>query len=140
MDAMAVVNHSAHPELWKRVCQEMKTNARLTDGARARAIVTVTEAKTAAFEDLKVMSSYTKNVQATGIGTDSVIVVSGTTGPKVTYTGGHSRIGEVIGKAVYEAVIEALWKQNGFKKVVLLLMSMSHLIPSLKCYIIVLFL
>jgi len=25
MDAIALVNHSAHPELWKRVCQEMKT-------------------------------------------------------------------------------------------------------------------
>ncbi|MCL4536191.1 MAG: adenosylcobinamide amidohydrolase [Nitrospirae bacterium] len=206
VDAMAVVNHSAHPELWKNVCQEMKTkhevggkvysrkikeriaerlgvrnediaqmstaadmdnlavvtktfkpfvvtvlvtagaktnalrtgldegthiegeepkgtvnililtNARLTDGATARAIVTATEAKTAAFEDLKVPSSYTKNVQATGTGTDSIIVVSGTTGPRVTYTGGHSRIGELIGKAVYEAVVEALGKQNGFKK------------------------
>ena len=206
MDAMAVVNHSAHPLLWKKVCQEMKTreevggkvysrktkekiaemlgirsediaqmgtaadmdnlavvtktynpfvvtvlvtagantnalragvdegthiegeeprgtvnililtNARLTDGAMARAIVTATEAKTAAFEDLKVPSSYTKNVQATGTGTDSVIVVSGTTGPRVTYTGGHNRIGELIGKAVYEAVVESLGKQNGFKK------------------------
>jgi hypothetical protein len=29
-----------------------------------------------------------------------------------TYTGGHN----LIGKAVYEAVIEALGKQNGFKK------------------------
>jgi len=92
------------------------TNARLTDGAMTRAIVTVTEAKTAAFEDLKVPSTYTKTVQATGTGTDSVIVVSGTSGPKVTYTGGHSRIGELIGKAVYEAVVEALGKQNGFKK------------------------
>jgi adenosylcobinamide hydrolase len=64
------------------------------------------------------MSSYTKNVQATGTRTYSVIVVSGTTGPRVTYTGGHSRIGELIGKVLYEAVIEALWKQNGFKKVV----------------------
>ena len=206
VDAMAVVNHSAHPELWKKVCQEMKTkeevggkvyareikesiakrldlksediaqmataadmdnlavvtktynpfivtalvtagaktnalragvdegthiegeepkgtvnililtNARLTDGALARTIVTATEAKTAAFEDLKVPSSYTKNVQATGTGTDSVIVVSSTAGPRVTYTGGHSRIGELIGKAVYEAVVEALGKQNGFKK------------------------
>jgi len=206
IDAMAVVNHSAHPELWKRVCQEMKTghevggkvysrkikesiaqnlgirsedvaqmataadmdnlavvtktfkpfvvtalvtagaktnalrtgvdegthiegeepkgtvnililtNARLTDGAMARTIVTATEAKTAAFEDLKVPSSYTKNVQATGTGTDSVIVVSGTKGPQVTYTGGHSRIGELIGKAIYEAVVEALGKQNGVKK------------------------
>lgn len=92
------------------------TNARLTDGAMARALITVTEAKTAAFEDLRVPSSYTKGVQATGTGTDSIIVASGTTGPKVTYTGGHNRIGELIGKAVYEAVIEALGKQNGFKK------------------------
>jgi adenosylcobinamide hydrolase len=92
------------------------TNARLTDGAMARALITITEAKTAAFEDLRVPSSYTRGVQATGTGTDSIIVVSGTTGPKVTYTGGHNRIGELIGKAVYGAMIEALGKQNGFKK------------------------
>lgn len=91
------------------------TNARLTDGALARAVVTITEAKTAALEDLKVPSSYTKGVQATGTGTDSVIVVSGTTGPKVTYTGGHSRIGDLIAKAVHQAVLEALEKQNGLK-------------------------
>lgn len=90
------------------------TNARLNGGALARAVVTITEAKTAALEDLKVPSSYTKGVQATGTGTDSVIVVSGTKGPKVTYTGGHSRIGGLIGKAVHQAVLEALEKQNGF--------------------------
>jgi len=93
------------------------TNARLTDGAMARAIVTVTEAKTAALEDLRVPSTYTKNVQATGTGTgtDSVIIVSGTTGPLATYAGGHSKLGELIGKATHEAVIEALGKQNGFR-------------------------
>ncbi len=91
------------------------TNARLTDGAMARAIVTMTEAKTAALEDLQVPSTYTKNVQATGTGTDSVIVVSGTTGPVATYAGGHSKLGELIGKAAHEAVIEALGKQNGFR-------------------------
>ena len=92
------------------------TNARLTDGAMARAVITATEAKTAAFEDLRVPSSYTKNVQATGTGTDSMIVVSGTAGPMVSYPGGHSRIGELMGKAVHEAVMEALEKQNGFKR------------------------
>jgi adenosylcobinamide amidohydrolase len=92
------------------------TNARLTDGAMARAIITATEAKTAAFEDLKVPSTYTKDAQATGTGTDSMIVVSGTSGPEVTYTGGHSRIGDLMGKAVHEAVMEALEKQNGFKR------------------------
>ena len=91
-------------------------NARITDGGMARAIITATEAKTAALEDLHVQSSYTKGVQATGTGTDSMIIISGTSGPRVTYPGGHSKIGELMGKAVYEAVVEALGKQNGFKK------------------------
>jgi len=91
------------------------TNARLTDGAMARAIVTVTEGKTAALQDLQVPSSYTKGAQATGTGTDSVIVVSGITGPKASYAGGHSLLGSLIGKATYQAVVEALGKQNGFK-------------------------
>jgi len=91
------------------------TNAKLTDGAMARALITVTEAKTAAFQDLDVPSTYTKNALATGTGTDGIIIATGEAGPKVTYTGGHSRIGELIGKATREAVIEALVKQNGFK-------------------------
>ena len=90
------------------------TNAQLTDGAMARAIVTVTEAKTAALQDLRVPSTYTPSVQATGTGTDSVIVVSGTSGPRATYAGGHSRLGGLIGAATHEAVVEALGKQNGF--------------------------
>lgn len=90
------------------------TNARLTDGAMARAIVAVTEAKTAALQDLRVPSTYTPAAQATGTGTDSVTVVSGTSGPNVTYAGGHSRVGGLIGAAAHEAVIEALGKQNGF--------------------------
>jgi len=89
------------------------TNAQLTDGAMARAIITATEAKTAAFQDLNVPSSYTKGAQATGTGTDNIRVVTGTNGPRVSYTGGHSKIGELIGKAVYEAVVDALKKQNG---------------------------
>lgn len=92
------------------------TNARLTDGAMARAVITATEAKTAAFEDLQVPSTYSKNIQATGTGTDNVIVVSGASDRLVTYTGGHSKMGELIGKAVHQAVMEGLIKQNGFKK------------------------
>ena len=92
------------------------TNALLTDGAMARALITLTEAKTAAFEDLRIPSSYTRGVQATGTGTDSIIIATGTAGPKVTYTGGHNRIGELMGKTVHEAVIEALGKQDGLSK------------------------
>jgi adenosylcobinamide amidohydrolase len=87
------------------------TNIRLTDAALARALITITEGKTAALQDLNVPSTYTKSVQATGTGTDSIIVVSGTQGPQASYTGGHSRIGELIGKASYAAVLEALGKQ-----------------------------
>ena len=90
------------------------TNIALSDAALARSLITITEGKTAALEDLKVPSSYTKEAQATGTGTDSIIVVSGTAAPRATYTGGHSRIGELIGKATYAAVVEALGKQNGF--------------------------
>lgn len=90
------------------------SNIRLSDAALARALITVTEGKTAALEDLQVRSTYTPAVQATGTGTDSIIVVSGQAAPMATYTGGHSRIGELIGKATYAAVVEALGKQNGF--------------------------
>lgn len=92
------------------------TNARVTDGGMVRAVITATEAKTAALEDLHVPSTYAKNLQATGTGTDGIIIISGSSGPRVTYPGGHSLIGGLIGKAVYEAVVEALGKQNGFKK------------------------
>lgn len=90
------------------------SNIELTDAALARALITVTEGKTAALEDLHVASTYTPAVQATGTGTDSIIAVSGTAAPRASYTGGHSRIGELIGKATYQAVVEALGKQNGF--------------------------
>ncbi|MBI2306242.1 MAG: adenosylcobinamide amidohydrolase [Rhodocyclales bacterium] len=89
------------------------SNIALSDAALARALITVTEGKTAALEDLKVPSSYTPGAQATGTGTDSIIAVSGTAAPRATYTGGHSRIGELIGKATYDAVVEALGKQDG---------------------------
>lgn len=84
------------------------TNAVLSIGAMARAMVTATEAKTAALQDLEVPSCYTADALATGTGTDSVIVVSGNDGPAITYTGGHSRIGGMIGQAVHEGVMTAL--------------------------------
>jgi adenosylcobinamide hydrolase len=59
--------------------------------------------------------SIKNTTQATGTGTDNIITVTGTSRPRVSYTGGHSKIGELIGKAVYEAVVDALKKQNGFK-------------------------
>lgn len=76
------------------------TNTTLTDGALARSIITITEAKTIAFQDLDIIrSSYNPGLQATGTGTDNIIVVSGF-GPKITYVGGHTKIGEMMAKTI----------------------------------------
>ena len=89
------------------------SNASFSDGALTRAIITITEAKTASLQDLDIRSSYTPLVnQATGTGTDNMIVVSGT-GPKINYVGGHSKMGELIAKSTAEAVKRAIHKQNG---------------------------
>jgi adenosylcobinamide amidohydrolase len=88
-------------------------NMRLTDRAMARAIVTATEAKSAALQDLDVRSSYTGLVNpATGTGTDNLIVVQGT-GTRIDNAGGHTKMGELIARAVHEGVTQALAKRTG---------------------------
>jgi len=89
------------------------TNANLSDGAMARAIVTVTEAKTAAIQDLEVRSTCTQQNQAMGTGTDNVIVVSGKAGKALRLTSGHIKIGELIGFSTKIAVTDALKKHDG---------------------------
>ena len=87
------------------------TNASLTEAAMARAIITATEAKCAALQDLGVKSSYSPDVTATGTGTDNVMIASGN-GVRVTYTGGHSKAGELISYTVYKSVRDALLKHR----------------------------
>jgi iron complex transport system substrate-binding protein len=87
-------------------------NMKLTSRAMTRAIISATEAKTAALMDLDIRSSYSSSLhQATGTGTDNIIVVRGS-GVEVDNAGGHSKLGELIAKAVYEGVREAIYKQN----------------------------
>lgn len=89
------------------------TNHRLSDRAAARALITITEAKTCALWDMDVRSvqSPLRN-PATGTGTDDIIVVQGE-GGVLDYSGGHGKLGQLISEAVYAAVQEALLKQNG---------------------------
>ncbi len=90
------------------------TNAALSPRAMQRAVIAATEAKSAALQDLDIRSSYTPAENgATGTGTDNVIVVQGT-GIPIDNSGGHTRMGELISKAVYDGVREALFVQNGF--------------------------
>lgn len=86
-------------------------NSSLTDGAMARSIITATEAKTIAFQDLDIRSSYNPELQATGTGTDNIVIVSGF-GQEITYVGGHAKIGEIIARTVTCAVKEAILKQE----------------------------
>jgi len=88
-------------------------NVSLTPRAMTKAIINMTEAKSAALQDLDVRSTPTplKN-QATGTGTDNIIVVQGS-GVTIDRTGGHTKIGQLIAEAVYEGVIQATQRQNG---------------------------
>lgn len=87
--------------------------ADLPDGTLARALVTCTEAKSAAVGELLLPSRYSQGI-ATGSGTDSTIVVVDPTAPvRLTDAGKHSKLGELIGRTVRQAVKRALFLQTG---------------------------
>ena len=88
------------------------TNACLDDVAMASSFITVTEAKNVALQKLDVRSSYTPGELATGTGTDQIIMASGH-GEKCTYVGGHTKIGEMIAKAVTRYTVNAIKKSAG---------------------------
>lgn len=88
-------------------------NADMPRGTLARALVTCTEAKTAALQELMVSSRYSSGL-ATGSGTDqSIVIANPQSNLYLDDTGKHSKLGELIGLAVKAAVKEALAKQNG---------------------------
>ncbi len=90
------------------------TNASLDQAASAASFITITEAKVIALQELEVRSSYNPDRQATGTGTDQIVVVSGK-GNQCTYVGGHAKIGELMARAVTQATIDAIKKEaQGF--------------------------
>jgi adenosylcobinamide amidohydrolase len=113
---------------------------KLTSRAMTRAIISATEAKTAALMDMDIRSSYSSKLhRATGTGTDNIIVVEGE-GIRIDSSGGHTKMGELISKAVYEGVQEAIFKQNGlfierniFQRLKERKINMYGLVSSAKC-------
>jgi adenosylcobinamide amidohydrolase len=88
-------------------------DAALNEGALERCIVTATEAKTAALQELQAPSRFSCGL-ATGSGTDSTIIVSNPAAPvSLTNPGKHTKLGELIGKTEKEAVKQALLLQTG---------------------------
>ena len=87
--------------------------ANLPEGTMARALVTCTEAKTAALQELMAGSNYSTGL-ATGSGTDGTIIVCNPLSElSLTNAGKHSKLGELIGCSVKAAVKEALFLQTG---------------------------
>ena len=88
-------------------------NVNLTPGALTRALVTCTEAKTAALQELAAPSRYSRGL-ATGSGTDGTILSANMDSPVLlTDAGKHNKLGELIGRSVKAAVKEALFLQSG---------------------------
>ncbi len=89
------------------------TNTTLSKRAMTRALVSAVEAKSAALQDLDIRSTATPKINpATGTGTDNILIVQGK-GPQIDATGGHTKMGELIARAVYKGVTEAIARQNG---------------------------
>lgn len=83
------------------------TNAQLTHAALVESIITVTEAKSAALQDLGVKNPVTGS-PATGTGTDAVAIVSGFGPERVCYCGKHMIFGEMLASTVIEAITASL--------------------------------
>ena len=88
-------------------------NADMTPGCMARSMVTATEAKTAALQELLAGSLYSSGI-ATGSGTDNIMIIANAESDNtLTYAGKHGKLGELIGRLVMEAVKESLGKHMG---------------------------
>lgn len=88
-------------------------NKKLSHGVLSRALVTCTEAKVAAVEEMMIGSLYSHGL-ATGSGTDGTIVISDLTSDEMlTDASEHGKLGEMIGRTVMDAVKEALSLQTG---------------------------
>lgn len=88
-------------------------DAHLPAGTATQAIITATEAKSAALHELQAGSRYSSYV-ATGSGTDTIMIVTRPNAPHTLYDAGHhSRLGSAIGALTKEAVKEALAHHAG---------------------------
>ena len=91
-------------------------NQPLKPEAQIRAVLTITEAKSAALMELGISSRYSQDL-ATGTGTDQICVGVPLVRGAFEYsaTNPHSKMGELLGVAVREATKDALRWQNGLE-------------------------
>jgi len=87
------------------------TNVSLEPGTLANGLVTATEAKTVALNNLRIPSQFS-NGFATGTGTDGIAIFSNMESKnRLSNAGKHSKLGELIAKCVIESISEAIKRQ-----------------------------
>jgi adenosylcobinamide hydrolase len=89
----------------------------VTEGAMVGAVITATEAKSAALQDLRVADP--DGDPATGTNTDAVVIAvvrRKRDGCVHAYAGPASPLGRAVGRAVYEAVTEAVLRERRRKE------------------------
>lgn len=93
------------------------TNVSLSIAAMVGAIQVVTEAKTGVLRDHGVRSRQTRSL-ATGTGTDVVVIACAShgEGPPQQYSGTHTIIGSLIGRAVARCVSQGLAKAEQWQR------------------------
>ena len=89
-------------------------DARMTEGARINAIMTATEAKAAALQDLNIRDHLYPQLTATGTTSDAILLAVDSNSAFAhthRYAGTVTPIGNAVGRLVYEAVSEAVSAQ-----------------------------
>lgn len=77
-------------------------NGRMTDAAMVNAVITATEAKAAALQDLGIEAA---GKPATGTTTDAVLIAATDRGQMYNYAGTATSVGYMIGRTVYDAIM-----------------------------------
>ncbi|RYZ49922.1 MAG: hypothetical protein EOP07_23740, partial [Proteobacteria bacterium] len=80
-----------------------RVNVSLSDAAMVEALAIMTEAKTAAIMDAKVVSRVSGLI-ATGTGTDCQAILCPDVGPFEDYAGKHTAVGSAIGQACLDVI------------------------------------
>jgi adenosylcobinamide amidohydrolase len=83
------------------------TSAGMMPAAMIEAVMTVTEAKAAALQNLDIKSPIS-NQTATGTGTDCIAVSADPRAEKIQYCGKHVVFGEILARLVIEAVTSSI--------------------------------
>ena len=83
------------------------TSVGMVPAAMIEAVMTVTEAKAAALQNLGIKSKVSHQV-ATGTGTDAIAIAADPTAEKIRYCGKHVLLGELLGRLVIDAVTSSI--------------------------------